>query len=253
MTNGNEGRMTARQRQNRWMAGGMAAVLIMLLASCTGMTGPLKPAWQQDPVLQHHGVPGRAAQTSNTPHVVARVIYAGPEWLARLLEAQGDVVHVVRGPARMGDGSLEVGLQDAATGRWLEGQLCGGVLFVAGLPNQAYRIVVRNRTPQPLELSVGVDGKKIADGKPALWERGGPRVEARGTVVLEHLAGRPLLFQPVGSDAALYDFGPQGRTGLLQVAAFLAADAPSLLPEKLRAGQVAPLGLLPMVPPEQYR
>jgi len=228
-------------------------LMAALLASCTGVTGPLKPAWQQDPNLLHHGVPARAAQTSQTPHLLARAIYAEPELLRRMLERQGDVPIAVRGLARMGDGSLEIGLQDVATGRWLEAYLCGGVLFATGLPNQAYRIVVRNRTPMPLELSVGVDGRGITDGKTASWKRGGLRVKARSTVVLEHLANGPLLFQPLGSDAALHDFSPQGRIGLVQIAAFLATDAPSILPEKMRAEQVAPLGLLPLFPPEQYR
>lgn len=246
MTNGNEGRKTA------WNRAWVGAVAV-LMASCSGVTGPLKPAWQQDANLQHHGVAGRAAQTGQTPHLVARIMYGAPDRVSRMMESQGDVPDQVRGLTRMGDGSIEAGLQDVATGRWLESHLCGGVLFVSGLPNQAYRIVVRNRTPLPLELAVGVDGKGITDGKPAAWRRGGPRVPAQGTLYLEEQDGRPLLFQAVTSDAALYALGPAGRTGLVQIAAFLAADAPSVPSEKLRADQVLPLGLLPVAPPEQYR
>jgi hypothetical protein len=40
---------------------------------------------------------------------------------------------------------------------------------------------------------------------------------------------------------------------LIQLAVFLAADAPSIGPEKLRASQIAPFGLLPIGRPEQYR
>lgn len=246
MTNGNEGRKTAWNQV--W-----GVALAVVLASCNGATGPLKPAWQQDSHLQHHGVAARAAQTGQTPHLVARIVYGAPDRVSRMMESQGDVQDAVRGLTRMGDGSIEVGLQDEATGRWLDSHLCGGVLFVSGLPNQAYRIVVRNRTPLPLELAVGVDGKGITDGKPAAWKRGGPRVVALGTLYLEEQAGRPLLFQAVKSDAALYELGPMGGTGLVQIAAFLAADAPSVPSEKLRADQVMPLGLLPMAPPEQYR
>lgn len=246
MTKGNEG------RQKAWnLTWGAAAVV--LLASCNGAAGSLRPAWQQDANLYHHGEAARAAQTSLTPHLVARVVYAAPDRISRMMERQGDVADAERGLARMGDGTIEVGLQDVATGRWLESYSCGGVLFVSGLPNQAYRIVVKNRTPLPLELAVGVDGKQVMNGESAVWKRGGPRVEGRGTLYLEEMAGSPLLFKPVTSDAALYELGPKGRRGLVQIAVFLASDAPSLPPEKLRAGQVAPLGLLPLAAPEQYR
>ncbi|MEZ5387781.1 MAG: hypothetical protein R3F13_19915 [Prosthecobacter sp.] len=246
MTNGNEGRKKA------WILAWGAAAAV-LLAGCNGGMGGLRPAWQQDPNLYHHGEAARAAQTSQTPHMVARIVYAAPDRISRMMERQGDVADAVRGLVRMGDGTIEVGLQDAATGRWLESHACGGVLFVAGLPNQAYRIAVRNRTPLPLELAVGVDGKRVVNGKSAVWKRGGPRVEARDTLYLDEIVGSPLLFQPVTSDAALYELGPKGHTGLVQIAVFLASDAPSLPPEKLRAGQVAPLGLLPVGAPEQYR
>jgi hypothetical protein len=40
---------------------------------------------------------------------------------------------------------------------------------------------------------------------------------------------------------------------LIQIAVYLAADAPSIGPEKLRSSQIAPLGLFPIGAPEQYR
>ncbi|GEM_PF-780527 len=226
---------------------------ISLLAACAGSVGPLKPAWQQDANLYHHGVPARPSQTATTPHLVARVVYAAPDHLRRLVERQGDVPDTQRGPARMGDGTVELALQDVATGKWLESHLCGGILFVSGLPNQAYRIVLKNRTPMPLQLSVGVDGKDLQTGATAALRRGSLRLEPHGTLTLEQAAHGPLLFKTVSGDAALFDSSAHGRTGLLQIAVFLAADAPSFGPQKLRAGQIAPLGLLPVGAPEQYR
>ncbi len=225
-----------------------------LLAACTGGLGPLKPAWQQDPNLYHHGVPARPAQSTTTPHLVARVIYAAPDQLTRLVQRQGDVPDTQRGFARMGDGTVDLALQDVVTGKWLESHLCGGVLFVSGLPNQAYRIVLKNRSPMPLELGVGVDGRNVRTGAAASLKRGGLRLEPRGTLTLERASQGPLLFKAVkGDDGVLFDTSPQGRAGLIQIAVFLAADAPSVGPEKLRPGQIAPLGLLPVGAPEQYR
>ena len=185
--------------------------------------------------------------------MVARVVYGAPAQIAGMIERQGDVPDAQSGFARMGDGTVDLAVQDVATGHWIESYLCGGILFVAGLPNQAYRLVLKNRTPMPLELSVGIDGKDAQTGGTASLQRGGLRVAPRGTFALDQAARGPLLFKAVTSDAALFDISPQGRTGVIQLAVFLAADAPSIGPEKLRASQIAPLGLLPIGRPEQYR
>ena len=39
----------------------------------------------------------------------------------------------------------------------------------------------------------------------------------------------------------------------MQIAVFLASDAPSIGPEKLKPTMVAPLGFFPLGAPEQYR
>lgn len=231
----------------------VAAAGAGLLASCSSSIAPLRPAWQQDPNLFHQGFPAYQEQTTSTPHMVARVVYASPELVTQMVERQGDVPATQRGLARMGDGTVELGVQDVASGKWLETHLCGGILFVVGLPNQAYRMVLKNRTPMPLELGVGIDGKNALTGGNASFGRGGLRVAPRGTFVLDHAAQGPLLFKKVESDAALFDASPQGRKGLIQVAVFLASDAPSIGPEKLRASQIAPFGLFPIGRPEQYR
>ena len=246
MTSGNAGRTSA------WI-NAVAVAGISLLASCGSTIAPLRPAWQQDPNLFHQGFPARAAQTTKQPHMVARVVYATPEQVNQLVGIQGDVPEIQRGFARMGDGTVDLAVQDVASGRWLESYLCGGILFVAGLPHQAYRIVLKNRTPMPLELGVGVDGKDVRTGGAASLGRGGLRVEPRGTFVLDHAVYGPLVFKAVSGNAALFDASPQGRTGVMQLAVFLARDAPSIGPEKLRASQIAPLGLFPIGRPEQYR
>lgn len=246
MTSGNAGRTTA------WIKA-VAAAGMGLLASCGNNVAPLRPAWQQDPNLFQQGYPAYQAQMTTTPHMVARVVYATREQLIGMMESQGDVFEVQRGLTRMGDGTVDLGVQDVASGKWIESYLCGGNLFVAGLPNQAYRIVLKNRTPMPLQLGVGVDGRDIETGKTASLGRGRLYVEKKGTLVLDHAAHGPLLFKPVSGNAVLYDTSPQGRTGLIQLAVFLASDAPSIGPEKLRASQIAPLGLFPIGRPEQYR
>lgn len=231
----------------------VAAAGTGLLASCGSSIAPLRPAWQQDPNLFHQGFPAYQAQTATTPHMVARVVYAEPEHVRHMVERQDDVPETQRGLARMGDGTVDLGVQDAASGKWLVSHLCGGILFVEGLPSQAYRIVLKNRTPMPLELGAGVDGKDVKTGKAATLGRGGLRVEPRGTIVLDHAAHGPLLFKKVKGDAALFDTSAQGMPGVIQLAVFLAADAPSIGPEKLRASQIAPFGLFPVGRPEQYR
>lgn len=232
---------------------GLALLGLSLLPACENGR-PLTPAWQQDPTLYHHGVPDRAAHTSTTPHAVSRIYYGAPGHVQHLVARQGDVADAQRGPARMADGTLELALQDAATGKWLEADLCGGHLFVSGLPNQAYRIVVKNRSPMPLQLGVGVDGRDLETGAPASLRRGSLRVPARGSLVLDHTAqGGPLLFRTVRDDMVLHDLGPRGRPGLIQVATYLSSDAPSVGPEKMRPDQVLPLSLFPIRAPEQYR
>ena len=226
---------------------------LCLLASCNSSIAYLRPAWQQDSNLFHQGFPARVSQTTDTPHMVARVLYAEPERLMQMVERQGDVADSHRGLVRVGDGTLEIGVQDAASGSWMETLVCGGNLFVAGMPSQAYRLVIKNRTPLPLELRVGVDGKDLQTGGKASLGRGSIRVESRHNLVLDRTSQGPLLFKKVSDDSALFDTSPQGGKGLIQLAVFLAADAPSVGPEKLRPDQIAPLGLFPIGRPEQYR
>ncbi|WP_395737912.1 hypothetical protein [Prosthecobacter sp.] len=246
MTSGKAGRTSA------WIKT-VAMAGTGLLTSCGSSIAPLRPAWQQDSNLFQQGFPAREAQTTTTPHMVARVVYGTPEQVAAMIERQGDVPDRQGGLARMGDGTLDLAVQDVATGKWIESYLCGGILFVTGLPNQAYRVVLKNRSPMALELNVGVDGKNMETGGTASLGRGTLRVEPKGSLTLDHGARGPFLFKPVRSDAVLFDSSPQGRVGLIQLAVFLAADAPSVGPERLRASQIAPLGLFPIGRPEQYR
>lgn len=223
------------------------------VTACVEMGPPLTPAWQQDANLYHHGVASRPGQTSTTPHLVARVIYAAPSEVQSLMQQQGDPADAQRGLARFGDGTLDVGLQDAATGRWLDAWQCGGALYVAGLPNQAYRIVIKNRTPMPLDLAVSVDGKDAQSGAASTLKRGSLHLAARGTLTLDTAAQKTLLFKEVHDSSVVHDLSLKGHPGLIQVAAYLAADAPAVGPQKLRPSQVGPLSLLPIGAPEQYR
>lgn len=226
---------------------------ILTLCSCSHST--LLPSWQQDSGLDYHGTPHRIAQQSASPHLVARACYAAPELLEHLIAIQGDNAESVQGLVTMGDGTLALGLQDAKTGKWLETHQCGGQVLVAGTAGQAYRLMVRNLTPQPLDLAISIDGKDLMTGATASWSRSTLRIAGKQTLTLPALDSEaaPLLFRSILSAQALYATSPQGATGLIQVAAWLARDAPSLSGQRLRPGQVAPLGLLPIDRPEQYR
>jgi hypothetical protein len=75
------------------------------------------------------------------PHLIARVVYAAPGQITRLIERQDDVPDTAARLCPHGGWHVDLALQDTATGKWLDSHLCGGILFVAGLPHQAYRIV----------------------------------------------------------------------------------------------------------------
>ncbi|MBL9132856.1 MAG: hypothetical protein JNG86_16730 [Verrucomicrobiaceae bacterium] len=226
----------------------------LLLLSCQS-SNTLLPGWQQDTALIYNGSPAAQAQRSTTPHLVVRACYGAPGHVERLVARQDDSPQPVKNMAVMGDGTLALGFSDAATGKWLEMQECGGQIFVAGLPHQAYRIHLQNLTPMPLDLALGIDGKDLATGGTASWSRSSIRIEAKKALLIDHLpSGRgPLLFKSVHGDRALFETHPSGCTGLIQIAAWLAADAPSLPGQTLRPSQYAPGTLIPIDRPEQYR
>ena len=230
-------------------------VLSAILPCCSSNTGTLLPSWQQDSVLIYNGHPAALPQTSETPHLVARACYSAPGQIEKLIARQGDSPEPVQQLAVMGDGTFALGFSDAASGRWLDVQECGGQLFVSGLPNQAYRIHVSNLTPMPLDLAIGMDGKDLGTGKVSTWKRSSLRIEARKTLIFDRdpLTQRPLLFGTVTGDHALFETHPEGTRGLIQVAAWLAADAPSVPGQKLRPSQYAPGSLIPLDRPEQFR
>jgi hypothetical protein len=192
MTSGNAGRTSA------WIKR-LAIAGTGLLASCGNSIAPLRPAWQQDPNLFHQGFPARESQMATTPHMVARIVYAAPDRIAYMVERQGDVPDRQRGFSRMGDGTLDLAVQDVATGKGIESILCGGILFVASLPNQAYRIVLKNRTPMPLQLGIGIDGKDLQTGRTASLQRGTIRMEKHASLTLDHASRGPLLFKSVNN------------------------------------------------------
>ena len=122
-----------------------------------------------------------------------------------------------------------------------------------GLPNQAFRIHIQNLTPMPLDLAIGIDGKDICTGREASWSRSSLRVAAKQSLLIDrppHGKASALLFGKVNGDHALFETHPSGTKGLIQVAAWLSRDAPSLPGQTLRPTQYPPLNLLPA---EAYR
>ncbi len=232
-----------------------ALLSITLLTSCAALSGHLRPAWQQDSNLTYQGQPAAEAQHADTPHLVARACYAEPQRISQFITRLNDVPDAVRGLCSMGDGTLALGFSDVTTGRWLDARLCGGQLLVGGQPGQAYSIHLQNKTPLPLDLAIGIDGKDITTGQEANWRRSTLRLEAKQTIILNHsyVPVAPFLFRVVQSDYALFDTRPKGSIGLIQVAAWLSRTAPSLPSEKIRRSQFPPLNLLPVESPEQYR
>jgi hypothetical protein len=236
------------------LTSGLAAAIG--LCSCVSLPSTLLPSWQQDANLIYQGTAAALAQQSSTPHLVARICYAEPEQRERLIQRLGDVPEPVRGLCILGDGTLALGVSDAISGQWVDTVQCGGQLLICGLPHQAYRIHVQNRTPQPLDLALGVDGKDFTTGLQASWTRSTLRVPAKKTLILSRRAtpsGGELLFQPVKGDAALFTTTPRGTPGLIQIATWLAADAPSKPSQSLRPGQLPGASLVPLDAPEQYR
>jgi hypothetical protein len=134
-------------------------------------------------------------------------------------------------------------------------QQCGGALFVQGLPNQAYRIHLQNMTPMPLDLAVGIDGQDIVAGGTAAWKRSSLRLAAKQSLILDRSpkTNAPLLFRSVKGDTALFETHPAGTRGLIQIAVWLAKDAPSLPGQTIRPSEYPPLNLLPVDQPPQYR
>jgi hypothetical protein len=57
----------------------------------------------------------------------------------------------------------------------------------------------------------------------------------------------------VKGDAALFETHPAGTRGLIQIAVWLARDAPSLTGQPIRPSEYPPLNLLPMDQAHQYR
>jgi hypothetical protein len=229
---------------------------LSLLSAACQYPNTLLPSWQQDTTLIYNGRAAALAQHSTTPHLVARAVYADPGDVEKLLATQDDSPASVQQLAVMGDGTFALGFSDAATGRFLDVRQCGGVLFVPGLPNQAYRIHVQNLTPMPLDLAIGIDGKDICTGREASWSRSCLRVAAKKSLLIDrppHGKASELLFSRVQGDQALFETHPSGTQGLIQVAAWLSRDAPSLPGQTLRPSQYPPLNLLPVDKPVQYR
>ena len=230
-------------------------LLLTIALSCCTNSATLLPSWQQDTALIYNGHPAALPQKADTPHLVARACYSAPGHIEKLVARQGDSPEPVRHLAVMGDGTFALGFSDAATGRWLDVQECGGRLFVSGLPNQAYRIHLSNLTPMPLDLAIGIDGRDLGTGKPGTWKRSSLRIEAKKALIFDRdpLTQAPLMFRSIRGDLALFETHPAGTQGLIQIAAWLAADAPSATGQKLRPSQYAPGTLLPIDRPEQYR
>lgn len=229
---------------------------LSLLSAACQYQNTLMPSWQQDTTLIYNGQAAALAQQSITPHLVARAVYAAPGHIEKLLAKQDDSPAPVQQLAVMGDGTFALGFSDAATGQFLDVQECGGMLFVTGLHNQAYRIHIQNLTPMPLDLAIGIDGKDICTGREASWSRSSLRVAAKQSLLIDrppHGKASALLFGKVQGDQALFETHPSGSKGLIQVAAWLSRDAPSVPGQTLRPTQYPPLNLLPGDQPVQYR
>jgi hypothetical protein len=232
----------------------LSPALLLLVTSCQYQNS-LLPSWQQDTALIYNGQAAAQAQQSTTPHLVARAIYAAPGHLETLIARQDDSPDAVKNLATIGDGTLALGFSDAVTGQFLNVQQCGGALFVQGLPNQAYRIHLQNMTPMPLDLAVGIDGQDIVAGGTAAWKRSSLRLAAKQSLILDRSpkTNAPLLFRSVKGDTALFETHPAGTRGLIQIAVWLAKDAPSLPGQTIRPSEYPPLNLLPVDQPPQYR
>lgn len=123
----------------------------------------------KSPALKRASVPKAASSHAferndpSVPFLTARVYYADPAAVRKLVEVQDDSVVRIKGMTRVGDGILSLGVRDGR-GRWVESYECGGHLFVTGPAGQPCQIVVRNNCKSRLEVLVGMDGLDASSG-----------------------------------------------------------------------------------------
>lgn len=212
--------MTKRETKRRsWMGTvGIWGAVATLLSSCE----MLQP--KDNPALKASNSLKQTIGVKKRPVLVARACYQVETRIAELAGRLGDLPESREGLVPMGNGSIEMGVQDA-DGRWIETMESGGTLVLAGQPGAGYRLVIRNRSRSPLELRVRVDGRDVLSGKASAWDHVGVELAPGETVFFDRqwMANgeeKLLTFSAVGGIDAIQDFSADGRTGLIQVGVF---------------------------------
>ncbi len=164
------------------------------------------------------------AGTKKRPFMIVRACYQRSDRLEALATRLGDLPEPTRGLVPMGNGTIEIGFQDAS-GAWIESLESGGSLAVPGEPGADYELVVRNTSRTPIEVRVRVDGRDLLSGKADAWDHVGAEIEPGAKVVFDQGwksdgTAYPLTFAAVKGVEAMRDYSPNGRTGLIQVAVF---------------------------------
>lgn len=139
--------------------------------------------------------------------------------------------HPAEAPARQGPWSME--LTDE-WGRTLPTFEHRGRTYVLGEPGQRYLLKVRNGSGRRVEVVASVDGRDVADGQPAAWQRRGYLVEPHGEVVIDgyRLSQAAVAAFRFGSVARSYAAakGDTRDVGVVGVAVFTERAAPTRPP-----------------------
>lgn len=237
-----------------WLArGAWAGVMAVALSGCEMLL-------PKDAPSAGAGAPGLriTAGTKKRPVIVARACYQTLDRMDELAARADDVAAPVRKMVSMGNGSLEMGFQNAA-GEWIDGLESGGALLIPGTPAEEFRLLLKNASRSPIEVRVRVGGRDLFSGKVKAWDHAGVEIEPGKTLVLDKGwrsdgTEYPLTFVSVPDTNAPLSFQPNGRIGLIQVGVFALDQEDRMttaVPEPGWKKEAVPF--MPKTAPYQYR
>jgi len=114
---------------------------------------------------------------SDTPFAQRSIFYDDREGVLAMAGTEGR-------PEDLSDPRLETLVVDER-GTPLPAMRSAGRTLVVGAPGQQYRLLVRNRTSQRVEVVASVDGLDVVDGRPASLSKRGYLVEPYSSVSID--------------------------------------------------------------------
>ncbi|HUF62175.1 MAG TPA: hypothetical protein VMN36_08885 [Verrucomicrobiales bacterium] len=160
----------------------------------------------------------------NQPWAVASFHYDDAPGARALSRSLGGSGASSRSSFHLAGGAVEAGLKDRF-GRWYPAFRDGDRAVVVGTPGSPYRVVLRNRTGNALELVVSVDGLDVIDGRTASYRKRGYLVDGGDTLEIagfrtsmDEVAG--FRFSSVSESYAAQRHGDTRNVGVIGVALF---------------------------------